>query len=173
MIQQMLEIWSLVPLPFLNPAWTFGSSWFMYCWSLAWRNFEHYFISVWEECNCVVVWAFLGIVVLWDQKSEINVLVGPCNLFLKPIGESFLVSSCLWIGFWQSLVFLSLELHSSNLWLHHYWHLCTCLCVFTQMSPYKATDHNGLMTHLTPMWLHLNQLHWQWPYFQRRHILWY
>ena len=36
-IQQMLAIWSLVPLPFLNPTWTSGSSWFMYCWSLAWR----------------------------------------------------------------------------------------------------------------------------------------
>ena len=24
-------------LPFLNPAWTSGSSWFTYCWSLAWR----------------------------------------------------------------------------------------------------------------------------------------
>ena len=33
----MLAIWSLVPLPFLNPACTSGSSWFMYCWSLAWR----------------------------------------------------------------------------------------------------------------------------------------
>ena len=37
MIQQILAIWSLVPLPFLNPAWTSGSSQFMYCWSLAWR----------------------------------------------------------------------------------------------------------------------------------------
>ena len=37
MIQQMLVIWSLVPLLFLNPAWTSGISWFMYCWSLAWR----------------------------------------------------------------------------------------------------------------------------------------
>ena len=37
MIQQMLAIWSLVPLPFLNPAWTPGSSWFMSCCSLAWR----------------------------------------------------------------------------------------------------------------------------------------
>ena len=27
----------LVPLPFLKPAWTSGSSWFTYCWSLAWR----------------------------------------------------------------------------------------------------------------------------------------
>ena len=35
--QQMLTIWSLVPLPFLNPAWTSGSSQFMYCWSLAWK----------------------------------------------------------------------------------------------------------------------------------------
>ena len=37
MIQWMLAIWSLFPLPFLNPAWTSESSQFMYCWSLAWR----------------------------------------------------------------------------------------------------------------------------------------
>ena len=37
MIQWMLAIWSLVPLPYLNPAWTSESSRFMYCWSLAWR----------------------------------------------------------------------------------------------------------------------------------------
>ena len=33
----MLAIWSLVPLPFLNPAWISGSLWFTYCWTLAWR----------------------------------------------------------------------------------------------------------------------------------------
>ena len=32
-----LAIWSLIPLPFLNPAWASGSSQFMYCWSLACR----------------------------------------------------------------------------------------------------------------------------------------
>ena len=37
MIQQMLSIWSLVPLPFLNPACMSGGSWFTYCWNLAWR----------------------------------------------------------------------------------------------------------------------------------------
>ena len=37
MIQRMLAIWSLVLLPFLNPAWTSASSRFTYCWSLAWR----------------------------------------------------------------------------------------------------------------------------------------
>ena len=37
MIQRMLAIWSLVPLPFLKPAWTCRSSQFTYCWILAWR----------------------------------------------------------------------------------------------------------------------------------------
>ena len=36
-MQQTLAIWFLAPLPFLNPAWTSGSSQFTYCWSLAWR----------------------------------------------------------------------------------------------------------------------------------------
>ena len=25
------------------------------------ENFEHYFASMWDECNCAVVWAFFGI----------------------------------------------------------------------------------------------------------------
>ena len=25
------------------------------------ENFEHYYTNVWDECNCVVVWAFFGI----------------------------------------------------------------------------------------------------------------
>ena len=29
------------------------------------ENFEHYFASVWDEYNCIVVWAFFGIVFLW------------------------------------------------------------------------------------------------------------
>ena len=37
MIQWMLAIWSLVPLSFLNPAWTSGSSQFTYYRSLTWR----------------------------------------------------------------------------------------------------------------------------------------
>ena len=34
------------------------------------ENFEHYFTSVWDECNCVVVWAFFGIVFLWDWNEN-------------------------------------------------------------------------------------------------------
>ena len=29
------------------------------------ENFEHCFTSLWDECNCVVVWAFFGIAFLW------------------------------------------------------------------------------------------------------------
>jgi len=30
------------------------------------ENFKHYFASMWDECNCAVVWAFFGIAFLWD-----------------------------------------------------------------------------------------------------------
>ena len=34
------------------------------------ENFEHYLTSVWDECNCVVVWAFFGIAFLWDWSEN-------------------------------------------------------------------------------------------------------
>ena len=37
-IQWILAFWSLIPLPFLNPAYTSESSHFTYIWNLAWRS---------------------------------------------------------------------------------------------------------------------------------------
>ena len=34
------------------------------------ENFEHYFTSMWDKCNCVVVWAFFGIAFLWDWNEN-------------------------------------------------------------------------------------------------------
>ena len=34
------------------------------------ENFEHYFASMWDECNCVVIWAFFGIAFLWDWNEN-------------------------------------------------------------------------------------------------------
>ena len=34
------------------------------------ENFEHYFTSMWDECNCAVVWAFFGIPLLWDWNED-------------------------------------------------------------------------------------------------------
>ena len=34
------------------------------------ENFKHYFTSVWDECNCVIVWAFFGIAFLWNWNEN-------------------------------------------------------------------------------------------------------
>ena len=34
------------------------------------ENFEHYFTSVWDECNCAVDWIFFGIAFLWDWNEN-------------------------------------------------------------------------------------------------------
>ena len=68
MIQWMLAIWPLVPLPFLNPwIWKFM---FYVLLKPGLENFEHYFTSVWDEWNCAVVWAFFGIAFLWDWNEN-------------------------------------------------------------------------------------------------------
>ena len=36
----------------------------------SWEFFEHYFTSMWDECNWVVVWAFFGIAFLWDWNEN-------------------------------------------------------------------------------------------------------
>ena len=44
------------------------------------ENFEHYFTSVWGECNCAVVWAFFSIAFLWDWtfKTDLFQSCGHC-----------------------------------------------------------------------------------------------
>ena len=56
-------------LPFLFIAWT---SEFLVQVLLkpSLENFEHHFASMWDECNCVVVQAFFGIVLLWDWNEN-------------------------------------------------------------------------------------------------------
>ena len=34
------------------------------------ENFEHCFASVWNECNCAVVWTFFGTAFLWDWNEN-------------------------------------------------------------------------------------------------------
>ena len=55
MIQWMLAIWSLGPLPFLKPAWTSGISQLMYCWSLGWRILS---VNLLAYENYAIVWQF-------------------------------------------------------------------------------------------------------------------
>ena len=34
------------------------------------ENFEHYFASMWDECNCAVVWTLFGIAFLWNWNEN-------------------------------------------------------------------------------------------------------
>ena len=57
------------------------------------ENFEHYFASMWNDCNFVVVWAFFGLAflwnwnenwpfpVLWPLLSFLNLLAYECSTF--------------------------------------------------------------------------------------------
>ena len=71
MIQQMLAIWSLVPLPFLKPAWTSRSSQFKYCWSLAWR-----ILSICKESD-TTEW------LNWWESRKMKLFAGEEDFFFK------------------------------------------------------------------------------------------
>ena len=67
MIQRMLAIWPVAPLPCLNPAWTSESSWFIYHWSLAWRILSITLLAcemsaiVWQfECSLALCFSGIG-----------------------------------------------------------------------------------------------------------------
>ena len=96
MIQWTLAIWSLVPLPFLKPAWISGSSQFRYCQNLALRILS--ITSMWDECNCVVVWAFFGIAFLcdWNENWPFPVLWPPLSF------PNFLAY---WVQHFHSIIF--------------------------------------------------------------------
>jgi len=75
----MLAIWSLVPLLFLKPAWTSGSSRFTYCWNLAWRILD---ITLLEcemsaiVCSLSTLWHCLS---LGFRSVQSLSRVRPCN----------------------------------------------------------------------------------------------
>ena len=45
------------------------------------ENFECYFANVWDECNCMVVWAFFGIAFLWNENWPLPGLWPLLNLW--------------------------------------------------------------------------------------------
>ena len=46
------------------------------------ENFECYFTCVWDEYNCVVVWAFFGVAFLWGwEKTDLLQSCGHCWVF--------------------------------------------------------------------------------------------
>ena len=71
MIQRMLAIWSLIPAfstTILN-IWKFTVHKLL---KPGLENFEHYFTSMWDECNCVVVYCSVSIE-LWCSRRLLRV----------------------------------------------------------------------------------------------------
>ena len=69
-IQWMLAIWSLISSVFSKSSlniWKFTVHILL---KPGLENFELYFASMWDECNCAVVWAYFGIAFLWDWNEN-------------------------------------------------------------------------------------------------------
>ena len=66
MIQWLLAIWPIWPEVSLS-IWKFSVHVLL---KPSLENFDHYFASIWDECNCAVVWAFFGIAFLWGWNEN-------------------------------------------------------------------------------------------------------
>ena len=66
------------------------------------ENFEHYFASVWNECNCAIVWTSFGIAFLQDWNENWPFLV------LWPL-LSFPNSLAYWVQHFHSIIFQDLK----------------------------------------------------------------
>ena len=111
MIQQMLAIWSLIPLPFLNPAWTGFRIWKFTIHVLfkpGLENFEHYFTSVrWVQlCGSLsILWHCLSLGLEWKVTFSCPVAIAEFSKFAGILNAA-LWQHCL-LGFeiahWNSI----------------------------------------------------------------------
>ena len=124
MIQWILAIWFLVPLPFLNPAWTWK---FLVQVLLkpSLENFEHYFISAGyssvSSCLNCCVWG--GLSVFWQFVVPLY-----CGGFSLWVGLDGWLVKISWLGkllsvfWWVELGFFSLE--CSEMSSSEFWDVC-------------------------------------------------
>ena len=124
-IQQMLAIWFLVPLPFLNPLCTSGSSQFMYCWNLAWRIFHS---LLWNTtlCDYDTVKGFSII-----NKAEVDAFLELSCFFDDPTDVRNLISG--------SSAFLNLAWTSGSLWFMYCWSLAWRILSITLLACEMST----------------------------------
>ena len=62
------------------------------------EDFEHDLISMWNEFNCVVVWIFFGIALLWDWDEN-----WPFPLLWSPLSFPNLLAY--WVQHFNSIIF--------------------------------------------------------------------
>ena len=90
------------------------------------ENFEHYFVSLWDECNCATVRTLFGIAFLcdWNENWPFPVLW----LLLR-----FPNLLAYWVQHFDSIIFQDLKLPQLEFQLECYFNWIFSLCVVTQM----------------------------------------
>ena len=106
------------------------------------ENFEHYFVSMWDECNCAVIWAFFGIAFLWDWNE---------NWLCQSCGHCWIFQIC-WHIECSTFTASSFRIWNSSAGIRS-----PPLVLFTVMLPkVHFTSHSrmsGSMWVITPSWL--------------------
>ena len=99
------------------------------------ENFEYYFASMWDECNCAVVWAFFGIAFLrnWNENWPFPVL---WPLLSFPNLLAYWVQYQFYISFFKSSVFLIIFFVFLNL---YFIYLCSKLYYYLASANFEAS----------------------------------
>ena len=142
MIQRMLVIWSLVPLPCLNPACISGSSWFIYCWSLTWRILSitllnKKWVQLYGSLN--ILWHYLSLRLEW--KLKLFLFCGHCWVF----------QSC-WHIEWSTLTASSFRICNSSAGIPS----PPLVLLIVMLPKAHLTSHStmsGSRWVITPLWL--------------------
>ena len=109
------------------------------------ENFEHYFTSMWDECNCAVVWAFFGIAFLWGWNE---------NSLFQSCGHCWVFQIC-WHIVCSTFTASFLRFEIAQLELHHFHLLCSGCCflrlTWLHIPRYLAlgewSHHRGYLKH--------------------------
>ena len=72
------------------------------------KDFEHNLPSMWNKCNCIVVWPFFSIALLWGMKTPLFQSCGHCWVF-----------QICWHIECSTLTASSFRIWNSSLKLHH------------------------------------------------------
>ena len=142
MIQWILAVSSLVLLPFLNPAWTAGSSQFTYCWSLAWRILS------------IILLVCKMSAIVWQSEHSLALPlfgIGMKTDLFQPCGHYWLFQIC-----WH-IECSNFTASSFRIWNSSAGILSPPLALFVVMLP-KAhlTSHSRMSASrwvITPLWL--------------------
>ena len=140
MTQHHVGFWSLVPLPFLKTSLNIRKFTVHELLKPGLENFEHYFTSMWDECYCAVVRAFLalpffGIVMKTDHFQS----CGHCWVFqICWHTECSTFTAACWkpnLYIWKFLVHVLLkpDLEGFEHHLAGIWSKCGCTVVWTRL----------------------------------------